>query len=86
MSDTEPVHLWARLSQESIACQLEHLARQAETVWMEASSQKDETPVLDAILKTKAVELRRAAQVAAGLENVGIHPGHYYVTRQWEST
>jgi len=80
----DPVHLWNRLSQEDIACQLEHLARQAEAVWEEAVNQEGMAPTILAAMRVRAHETRQAALIAAGRNNIMLDVIQRTVTREWE--
>jgi len=81
---SNPVHLWERLSQEDIACQLEHLARQAEAIWEEASVQEEMAPTILAAMRVRAHETRQAALIAAGRNNILLHVSEREVTREWD--
>lgn len=81
---SNPVHLWERLSQEDIACQLEHLARQAEAIWEEASAQEEMAPLILAAMRVRAHETRQAALIAAGRNNILLHVSERNVTREWD--
>ena len=80
----DPVHLFVRVPQEDIACQLEHLARQAEAIWEEAVIQDGVAPTLLAAMRVRAHETRQAARIASGATSIMLDVSQREVIREWE--